>query len=115
MFAGLWLEDTSFAESVQDDASLVTKRLAEGINELAVVECTGFVAGKELSFDDARKAAEAKMQGVDAIECVIDVKRARLSGIKPIPMRIMTESGWKVVRETKARESELSDYRQTHL
>ncbi len=101
IFAGLWLEDMSFSESVQDDVSLVTKRLAEGINEIAVVECTAFVAGRDLSFDEARKAAEGKMQGTNPVEYVVDVKRARLSGVKPIPMRVLTESGWQIIRETK--------------
>ena len=99
IFAGFWLEDLTFPEAVQDDVSLVTKRLAEGINELAVVECTSFVAGKDANFDEARRTAQGQMQGADAIEYVVDVKRARLSGVKPIPMRIRTENGWRVIRE----------------
>ncbi len=101
MFAGLWLEETSFSESIQDDASLVTKRLAEGINEIAVVECTAFVDGRDVSFDNARRSAEEKMNNFEALEYIIDVKRARLSGVRPIPMRIMTADGWRVVRENK--------------
>ena len=38
IFAGVWLEEMTFPEAVQDDASLLTKRLADGINELVVVE-----------------------------------------------------------------------------
>ena len=55
IFAGVWLEELSFPEAVQDDVSLVTKRLADGVNEIAIVECTAFVAGKNMSFDQARK------------------------------------------------------------
>ncbi len=101
MFAGLWLEETSFSEPIQDDASLVTKRLAEGINEIAVVECTAFVDGRDVTFDNARKSAEEKMNNFEALEYIIDVKRSRLSGVRPVPMRVMTPDGWRVVKEHK--------------
>ncbi len=105
IFAGLWLEDMSFPESVQDDASLITKRLANGINEIAVVECTAFVAGDEsLSFDNAQKIAEKHLADLSSVDFFIDVNRARLSGVKPIPMRIPTENGWKVERPLLAED-----------
>ncbi len=99
IFAGVWLEEMSFPETVQDDASLITKRLANGINEIAVVECTAFAAKEEtVTFDDAQKMAEKQLANLSAVEFFIDVNRARLSGVKPIPMRIPTENGWKVER-----------------
>lgn len=99
IFAGVWLEEMTFPEVLQDDVSLLTKRLADGINEVAVVECTAFVAGKGLTFDDARRAAERKLAGEDPIQCVIDVERARYSGITPLPLRIQSETGWQIQRE----------------
>lgn len=99
IFAGLWLEEMTFPEVVQDDASLLTKRLADGINELVVVECTAFVAEKNMSFDDACRAAQQNLVGDDSIQCVIDVTRSRFSGISPLPLRIQSESGWRIVRE----------------
>ena len=106
-FAGVWLEDLSFPESVQDDASLITKRLAEGINEVAVVECTLFVAGKHATFDDAQAAAEHSTTGTEPIEYIIDVNRARLSGISPLPLRVQTDSGWSIERDARS-ESDLT-------
>lgn len=99
IFAGLWLEEMTFPEVIQDDVSLLTKRLADGINEVAVVECTAFVSGKSLSFDDARRAAERTLVGDDPIQCVIDVTRARYSGITPLPLRIQSETGWRIQRD----------------
>lgn len=99
IFAGVWLEELTFPEVIQDDVSLLTKRLADGINEIAVVECTAFVSGKNLSFDDACRAAERKLVGEDPIQCVIDVTRARYSGITPLPLRIQSETGWQIQRE----------------
>ena len=106
-FAGVWLEELSFPETVQDDASLITKRLASGVNEIAVVETTLFVAGQHYSFDEARAAAEQHLVGENPVEYIIDVARARLSGISPLPMRIHTETGWHIERET-LRDSELT-------
>ena len=99
VFAGVWLEEMSFPETVQDDASLITKRLANGINEIAVVECTSFAAKETtVPFDDAQKTAEKQLADLSSVICFIDVNRARLSGVKPMPMRIPTENGWKVER-----------------
>ncbi len=96
IFAGVWLEDLTFPEAVQDDASLITKRLAQGVGELAIVECTAFTAGKEMRFDSARTSAEKSLQ--KGVEYIIDVRRARLSGVTPLPQRVMTENGWEVLR-----------------
>ena len=98
MFAGLWLEDSTFPESVQDDASLLTKRLAEGTRVLSVVECTMLTSGKNADFDDACRAAEQLLIGKAEVECFVDVRRARLSRISPLPMRILTADGWRVER-----------------
>lgn len=99
VFAGFWLEDYSFPESVMDDASFITKRLASGINKIGVVECTLCVSGKHSKFDEACKVAEGELIGEDSVDCIIDIKRARLSGISPLPIRVPTEYGWSIERE----------------
>lgn len=93
IFSGLWLEDLTFPQSVQDDTSLITKRLAGGINEIAVIETTLLCAGKNLSFDQAMAAGESELSGINAAECIIDVARARLSGIRPLPVRVKNANG----------------------
>ena len=96
IFAGVWLDQLTFPETVQDDVALITKRLAHGIGELAVIECTALTAGKDMSFDQARAAAEKVLQ--KGVEYIIDVRRSRLSGITPLPQRILTQNGWKILR-----------------
>lgn len=93
IFAGLWLEDKMFPECVQDDPSLITKRLASGVNEMAVVECTSMTTGADLSFDDARRIAESTLPQT---EYIIDLQRARLSHILPLPQRVLGTGGWEV-------------------
>ncbi|WP_050698018.1 DUF3320 domain-containing protein [Anaeromassilibacillus senegalensis] len=98
IFAGVWLEDLTFPEAIQDDPSLITKRLADGVNEIAVVECTAFTAGKGLSFEQASSAAEQKLTG-GSLDCLIDVFRARLSGIHPLPLRVLDGNQWTIARD----------------
>lgn len=104
IFAGLWLEESTFPESVQDDVSLLTKRLAEGSKVLAVVECTLFTAGKNARFDDACRAAEYELKSKDVVECFVDIRRARLSHISPLPTRIQTPDGWRVERPNAGKD-----------
>ena len=61
-------------------------------------------AGHDVAYDEASQAAVKEI--ADALY-IIDVKRSRLSGIKPIPMRIKSDSGWTVMQKTRD-EAELT-------
>lgn len=93
IFTGIWLEDRMFPDCVQDDVSLITKRIATGVNEIAVVETTCVTNGADRSFADARAIAERELEP-QTFEYIIDVHRARMSHIVPIPQRVRTASGW---------------------
>ena len=107
IFTGVWLEDRMFPECVQDDVSLITKRLASGVNEIAVVETTCVTTGKDRSFDDARAVGEQNLTH-QQVEYIIDVHRARMSHISPLPQRVHTDSGWTVVHDASFKEENLS-------
>ena len=62
-YAGCWLEEESFPECIQDDVSVLTKRTAEGINEIALVETTCLAAGRNTDFDAAESLAERRIAG----------------------------------------------------
>ncbi len=96
-FAGVWLEEKQFPEAVNDDPSIITKRMADGISELTVVECTTCVDGRMSPFDAAVQIARGNMAKTDDIVAIIDIKRARLSGISPLPERTETENGYRIV------------------
>jgi very-short-patch-repair endonuclease len=93
-FAGAWLIDESFADAVNDDPSLISKRTADGIGEMAVVECTCMNAGNNADFDTAARLAEERMQQTEDFNLFIDVKRARSGRILPLPLRIAGPAGW---------------------
>ncbi len=104
-FVGAWLIDEAFADSINDDQSLLTKRVADGINEIAVLEATSMNAGKSITFDEALALGNNHLAKEDEFLFFIDVKRARYGSIRPIPMRIKTADGWEIqMPEVQERE-----------
>ncbi len=85
-FCGCWLEEETFADCLVDDVSAIEKRIVESAEELLLVECTDFVAGNIIEFDRALKHGKNHLNTLSDFECVIDVKRSRGSGIRPIPL-----------------------------
>lgn len=108
IFSGVWLEQLSFPEPVQDDPSVVTKRLAAGVNEIAVIETTCVVNGNTATFDEARAIAEHNLIGTDPVECIIDVHRARISGIMPLPQRVHNTTGWHIEHDSIKDENKVT-------
>lgn len=85
IFTGIWLEDKTFPEAVSTDASLIIKRLDEGVREIVLVESTLMCAGKDCSFDGARQVAQQEI--MECMEYFVDVTAARRRpGITPLPI-----------------------------
>lgn len=101
-FTGAWLTDESFADAVNDDPSLITKRMAAGINDIAVLEATCMNAGQKSTFDNAVHSAEQKMRNTDDFILFIDVKRARFSSVRPLPLRVATPQGWEIIEPSRS-------------
>ncbi len=96
-FVGGWLIDDTFVNSVNDDISLLKKRIAYGINEIVLIESTCMNAGNIQSFDEAIISANNHLAKEEKFVLFIDVRRARHSGIKPLPQRIKTSDGWEII------------------
>lgn len=92
-YLGVWLVDDCYPCSVCDDASFIEKKCSDGINEMLVLECTA-AAGEKASFEDAVATAERNLADHSLFELFIDVKRARLERIRPLPARINTDGQW---------------------
>lgn len=108
IFAGVWLVEESFSDMIMDDPSQLEKRMSKGIHEVVVVECTAMCAGKSRSFDDAVTLAERNVSNYDSFAFVIDVKRARSMGIRPLPVRVKTAGGFEVQNEDR-KEKDVTD------
>lgn len=101
IFAGVWLVEDSFSDTIMDDPTHLEKRMASGINEILVVECTAMNAGHSTDFDKAVKVAQNNVTNYSDFEFVIDVARARSMGIRPLPVRVMTDAGFVVKHEDR--------------
>jgi superfamily I DNA and/or RNA helicase len=93
-FAGGWLIGETFPDVINDDISLLSKRIADGINEIVLVECTCMNAGQNIEFDNAVQLANRKLLATDQFTLFIDVKRSRFSGIRPLPQRALKDNNW---------------------
>lgn len=95
-FTGSWLVKETFADSVLDDVSLLTKRMASGIHEITLVEATALTGGHPVSFEEAERLAAAHVTDPLLFDCFVDLKRARASAIRPLPMRVPGPDGWEI-------------------
>jgi len=92
-FVGGWLVNESFPDSVNDDVSLLTKRTVDGINEIILIEATFMNAGNTSGFDEAVRNANYKLLNENDFLLFIDIRRSRFSGIRPLPIRVLTANG----------------------
>ena len=85
-FVGLWLRDEVFSTAVIDDITAVRKRLQ--LQEMLVFETTLAAQGQLVSFSQAISQGERQLSEDenDKFELVVDVKRARMSRIKPLAL-----------------------------
>ncbi len=102
IFAGVWLVEDSFSNTIMDDPSQLEKRMSNGIHELLVVECTAMCAGKNIDFDHAVKLATENVSNYGKFEFAIDVVRARSMGIRPLPVRVKTDGGFIVQHQDRS-------------
>lgn len=85
-FVGLWLRDEEFSTSVVDDITALRKRLQ--LQEMLVFETTLAAQGHPVSFSQAISQGDRQLSEDedDKFELVVDVKRARMSRIKPLAL-----------------------------
>jgi Superfamily I DNA and RNA helicases and helicase subunits len=95
-FAGAWLIPDTFPDSVIDDSAFLSKRTAEGINEILLVEATCMTKDQHILFDEAVKRADNHLRKTDDFTLALDVKRSRFSGIRPLPQRVLNGGQWEI-------------------
>ena len=102
-FAGAWLTEDSFADPVLDDISLLTKRAADGIHEIVLLESTLMNAGNTIDFELAVRKTSEYLAQPERFLWFLDVHRARLAGIRPLPQRVPAGDGWSLVEDKPIR------------
>lgn len=93
---GVWLYESCFSSAVQDDMQLIEKYVAEGVNNLAVFDVDDLFAHKNAS------CATSEAHFLSALtrgeyEICIDVKRCRIGGQFPMPIKVKTAAGYELL------------------
>ncbi|MCL2750595.1 MAG: DUF4011 domain-containing protein, partial [Coriobacteriia bacterium] len=87
-FAGVWLEERCFPEILGTDATDITNRIAEGVNQITVVECNHLTNQTNTGFKKAEQAAQLHLINPDNFHYYLDIFRAHQGGIRPLPLRL---------------------------
>ncbi len=106
-FAGGWLVPEIFPDSVTDDVSFLSKRIADGINEITLVETTCMNQGNDRGFEQAVKSANLNLLPPENFVFALDVQRSRYAGIRPLPQRILNGQQWEIKEEKPVEEKHL--------
>lgn len=85
-FVGVWLDDQRFDAMVNFDQTAISKRIASGIKEIALIESTHLCKGSSVSFKQAMNSAETQIMDSSSFLLSIDIKNARSNGISPLPL-----------------------------
>lgn len=96
-FAGAWLDEECFAHSTEDDPIKLRKRV--DLNEIIVFETTHITGTPSPEFSKSVAEGRRHLDNADEFLCVIDIHRARKSGIRPLPLR--SEGGRTVVEQSE--------------
>ena len=104
-YGGCWLIEKTSPYPVNDDPTSLRKSGADGINEVLLVETTGFLKGTDMAFDAAVSAASTSILDVDSFLMFVDIREARRLGFQPIPQRILTPEGYVIDESTIVHET----------
>ena len=91
-YAGCFLVSECLPNTISDDADLLRRKSERGVGDVSLV-CVNDIFGG-ISFEKAEKSAQALLKkGADA-EFIVDIKRARIMHIFPLPERVKGENGY---------------------
>ena len=93
---GVWLYESCFTTTLQDDMSVVERYVADGVNNLAIVDVDDLFAHKNASFTTAA-AHFASALAARKFEGCLDIKRCRIGGVFPMPIKVKNGSSYEIL------------------
>lgn len=97
---GVWLAESCFSSAFTDDMQLIDKYVSEGVNNLTVFEAEDLFAHKNASYATSEAHAVNRLKSGD-YEICIDIKRCRIGGIYPMPLKVKTASGYELLADSE--------------
>lgn len=107
-FLGCHLEEESFAECVEDDLIVLTKR-EEGKDSIRFIECTDIIKDHCVDFIQAKKDAKELISNTEMFLVAVDIKSCRASGICPLPLRILKDDKYVTVDVITSKDTDMSE------
>lgn len=104
--AGVWLRDNCFLSPSFDDVTEIKKRCDESIDDIAVFDVKALFAELKQSPAFAEKSALSEIQGSKYFT-IIDVKRCRIGGFKPISPRVKDNGSFRIEEDPEAKADEM--------
>lgn len=96
---GVWLTESCFSAPLQDDMSLIERYVSSGVNNLAIVDCDDLFAHRNASYATAASHFVSALQS-DAFEICIDVRRCRIGGIFPMPIKVASGASYEILNDS---------------
>ena len=93
---GVWLLESCFNSPLQDDMSVIERYVSAGVNNLAIVDVDDLFAHKNASFTTSSTHFATQVQS-GKFDCCIDVKRCRIGGIFPMPIKVGGGSSYEIL------------------
>ena len=93
---GVWLYESCFTTTQQDDMSVVERYIADGVNNLAVVDADDLFAHKNASYTTSAAHFSAAL-AAHRFEVCLDVKRCRIGGVFPMPIKVKSGSSYEIL------------------
>lgn len=93
---GVWLQESCFNSPLQDDMSVIERYVSAGVNNLAIVDVDDLFAHKNASFATSATHFVNSLQ-TKKFDICIDVKRCRIGGIFPMPIKVGGGSSYEIL------------------
>ncbi len=95
---GVWLYDSCFLDSVTDDEEIVEKYASDGINNLSFFDADDLFSDVSVAFTPSEAHFMQKLKA-HYFETFVDIRRCRMGGVTPLPMRGRGLHGYEIVKE----------------
>lgn len=97
---GVWLYESCFTNTLPDDMSVIERYISDGVNNLAVIDVDDLFAHKNASFTTS-SAHFATALATDKFDVCLDVKRCRIGGVFPMPIKVKSGSSYEILDESQ--------------
>ena len=98
--AGVWLYESCFTATVQDDMQVIEKYIQDGVNNLAVFDVNDLFSHKNASFTTSQSHFASRLKQGEYEACV-DIRRCRIGGVFPIPIKVKQGGRYELLGEAQ--------------